>query len=160
MKRKLILTFFVIAAVLLVWLQIVLASSNRAAAGSPTVIAAITPPYPLVALAAHVGGEVTVEVVVNSKGEVISTKASGHQLLAEAAERATKQWRFAPVTDSSNPTATLTFAFQLMPRCASVTDLTPVFYPPYKVEVRGEKPPIICDDCSPAERERLRCKNP
>ncbi|HZS08220.1 MAG TPA: energy transducer TonB [Blastocatellia bacterium] len=162
MKHRLFLTILILAMALLIGLQIVITASSRSAAiESPAVVAAIVPPYPIIARTAHVGGEVTVEESINSNGEVVSAKASGHQLLAGAAERAAKQWRFAPAKDAyGNRTATLIFAFQIMPRCAPVTDLTPIFYPPYKVEVRGEKPPITCDDCSPAEQERLRCKNP
>jgi hypothetical protein len=108
-----------------------------------------------------VGGEVTVEVSIDSNGEVVSAKTSAHQLLAGAAERAAKQWRFASAKDvSANRAASLIFAFQIMSRCAPVTDLTPIFYPPYKVEVRGEKPPNTCEDCSPAEEKKIRCRNP
>ncbi len=161
MKHRSLLTILFLAAALFVELQIIVTAVSRSESESPAVVAAIVPPYPIIARAAHVGGEVRVEVSINPNGEVVSAKASGHQLLADAAERAAKQWRFAPAKDvSSNRMATLIFAFQIMPRCAPVTDLTPIFYPPYKVEVRGEKPPIICDDCSRAEQERLRCKNP
>jgi TonB family protein len=161
MKHRSLLTILILMTAVLVGLKIIVTASRSAAVESPAVIAAIVPPYPIIARQAHVGGEVTVETSINSKGEVVSAKASGHQLLAGAAERAAKQWRFAPAKDVSvNRAASLIFTFQIMPRCAPVADLTPIFYPPYKVEVRGEKPPNTCEDCSPAEEKKLRCRDP
>jgi TonB family protein len=161
MRHKLIFTFFMVAAVLLAGLHIVIgASSNAAVVEPPPVVAAIPPPYPIVALAIHASGEVTVEIAINAKGAVISAKASGHKLLAGAAERAAKQWRFTPVTDGSNRTATMVFSFQIMSPCTPAADLTPIFYPPYKVEVRGEQPSPMPSDMSPAEWEKVRCKKP
>jgi TonB family protein len=151
------------AAALLIALQLI-AVAHHSAAGieQPAVAIAIPPPYPVIARHAQASGDVSVEVGINSTGEVFSAKASGgHPLLKSAAERAAKEWRFAPSSGGSgNRTANLIFSFKLMPRCAPATDLTPIFYPPYKVVIRGEKPLIICDDCSPARQEELRCQNP
>lgn len=163
MKLKRRIGILSLAVALLVALQLI-ASARYSAAEmeQPVVAVAISPPYPIIARHAQASGDVSVEVSINSGGEVISAKASGgHPLLNGAAERAAKEWRFASSSKgSSNRNATLIFSFKLMPRCAPATDLTPIFYPPYKVEVRVEKPPIICDDCPPARQEELRCKNP
>jgi len=127
-----------------------------------TVVAAIVPVYGAIARSAHVGGEVTVEVVVDSKGKVKSVKTlGGHPLIASTAKEAAKHWLFTPSKDASvDRKAILVFVFQMMPRCAPPADLTPIFYPPYKVQVRAETPQITCSDCSPKEQERLRCQNP
>jgi len=149
-------------ALLIAWQLIVAAHYSAAEIEQPTVVVAIPPPYPIIARHAHASGDVFVTVSINSGGEGVSAKASGgHPLLNGAAERAAKEWRFAPSSNGpSAREASLIFSFKLMPRCAPVTDLTPVFYPPYKVEIRSEKPPTICDDCLPAKQEELRCKNP
>jgi TonB family protein len=128
----------------------------------PDVVAAIVPVYGAVARTAHLGGEVTVEAIVNPKGQVTSVRVlGGHPLLLNAAKEASRQWRFEPAKDSSaNRTVSLVFIFKMVRECAPPAELTPIFYPPYKIEVRGETPPITCSDCSPKEQEKLRCPNP
>ncbi|HEY0377580.1 MAG TPA: energy transducer TonB [Pyrinomonadaceae bacterium] len=161
MSRKLIFTFIITSVVLMAGFQaIATVTSDPAAAESPAVVAAMSLPYPGVALVLNVSGEVTVEVTINPKGEAISVKATGHRLLVVFAEGAAKQWRFAPTADSTDRVATLVFSFKIMPNCTPAADLTPIFYPPYKLEVRGEQKPPIPSDVSPSEWERLRCKNP
>jgi TonB family protein len=130
-------------------------------AEEPTVVAAVAPVYGAIARTAHVGGEVTVEVLIDSDGKVKSVKGSGgHPLLLAAAKEASRQWLFAPAgSESIDRVATIIFVFKMMPRCAPAIDLTPIFHPPFKIEVRGETPPITCSDCSQAEQEKLRCTN-
>jgi TonB family protein len=161
MKLKTYKLLLIVVASTLLGLQVIRASSGGVAATEPPpVISAMAPIYPPIARAARIGNEASVEVKINSSGEVISAKASGHPLLRAPAEYAARRWRFVPASGTSvEHTVKLTFVFTLMPRCAKPVELTPIFYPPYKVEVRGEDAPIICDDCSPAEQERLRCKN-
>ncbi len=56
-----------------------------------------TPPYPPIAKAARAAGTVTVQIVVDESGKVISASAvSGHPLLRQAAEQAARQARFTP----------------------------------------------------------------
>lgn len=56
-----------------------------------------TPPYPPIAKAARAAGTVTVQIVVDEGGKVISASAvSGHPLLRQAAEAAARQARFTP----------------------------------------------------------------
>ncbi|MDQ3819899.1 MAG: energy transducer TonB, partial [Acidobacteriota bacterium] len=62
------------------------------------------PSYPLSARNAHISGTVTVEVVIDESGKVISAKAvDGHQFLRDAAEQAAKGARFSPTVLSGQP---------------------------------------------------------
>jgi len=60
--------------------------------------------YPPLARAAHVSGDVIVEMVVDEQGDVISaTATSGHPLLKEAALAAARQWKFKPMNVGGVP---------------------------------------------------------
>lgn len=55
------------------------------------------PTYPPIAKAAHAGGAVTVQVLVDEEGKVVTAHAvSGHPLLQAAAVQAARQARFTP----------------------------------------------------------------
>ncbi|OLE54111.1 MAG: hypothetical protein AUG51_09760 [Acidobacteria bacterium 13_1_20CM_3_53_8] len=62
------------------------------------------PAYPQMALLAHVGGVVSVQVLIDESGRVVSAKAvSGHPLLLHASELAAYQARFSPTTINDQP---------------------------------------------------------
>ncbi|MCA1850227.1 MAG: TonB family protein [Acidobacteria bacterium] len=62
------------------------------------------PPYPPIAKAARASGTVTVQIVVDESGRVISaTAVSGHPLLQQAAVSAARQARFSPTLLSGQP---------------------------------------------------------
>jgi TonB family protein len=62
------------------------------------------PVYPQAARSARASGVVTVEVVIDGSGKVISAKAtSGHSLLQQAAVQAAQQARFTPTLLSGQP---------------------------------------------------------
>ncbi|HEV2705971.1 MAG TPA: TonB family protein [Pyrinomonadaceae bacterium] len=62
------------------------------------------PPYPPIAKAARASGTVTVQIVVDESGRVISASAvSGHPLLQQAAVSAARQARFSPTLLSGQP---------------------------------------------------------
>lgn len=62
------------------------------------------PVYPQAARSARAAGIVTVEVVIDGSGKVISAKAtSGHSLLQQAAVQAAQQARFTPTLLSGQP---------------------------------------------------------
>lgn len=62
------------------------------------------PTYPAAALAANVTGMVTVQVVIDEAGNVVSAKAvNGHGLLRDESEIAAMQARFSPTTLQGNP---------------------------------------------------------
>ncbi|HEX7315314.1 MAG TPA: TonB family protein [Pyrinomonadaceae bacterium] len=62
------------------------------------------PAYPQIAKAARASGTVTVQIVVDESGRVISASAvSGHPLLQQAAVAAARQARFSPTLLSGQP---------------------------------------------------------
>lgn len=73
------------------------------------------PAYPPIARAAHASGTVSVQVIIDESGKVISAKAvSGHPLLQQAAVQAAYQARFSPTMLSGQPvkvTGVITYNF-------------------------------------------------
>jgi protein TonB len=62
------------------------------------------PAYPAIAKAARASGTVTVQIVVDESGRVVSaTPVSGHPLLQQAAASAVRGWRFTPTLLSGQP---------------------------------------------------------
>jgi len=67
-------------------------------------IALPPPEYPPIALAAHAFGTVTVQVLIDEQGNVVSAHAvSGHPLLQAAAVRAAREARFTPTRLEGEP---------------------------------------------------------
>lgn len=63
-----------------------------------------SPPYPVMAKAARVSGPVTVQIIVDEVGKVVSARAlKGHPLLVNAAVQAAYQARFTPTLLSKQP---------------------------------------------------------
>jgi len=75
----------------------------------------VQPPYPAIARAAHASGQVTVQVLVDENGNVISAvPVSGHPLLQAAAVAAARASKFTPTLLSGQPvkvTGVLIFNF-------------------------------------------------
>jgi protein TonB len=75
------------------------------------------PAYPEAAMRMRVAGIVTVEVVIDVTGRVISAKAvAGPETLRDAAERAARQARFTPALLSGQPVkiaGTIDYKFKL-----------------------------------------------
>jgi TonB family protein len=68
------------------------------------VVSKPAPPYPVIARQAHVQGVVTVEILIDERGRVISAQAtSGHPLLREAARQAALQAAFSPTQLNGQP---------------------------------------------------------
>jgi len=64
----------------------------------------VQPSYPPIAKAAHASGQVTVQVLIDENGNVISaTAVSGHPLLQAAAIVAARQSKFTPTILSGQP---------------------------------------------------------
>lgn len=63
-----------------------------------------SPPYPAIARTARVSGPVTVQIIVDEVGKVVSARAlKGHPLLVNAAVQAAYQARFTPTLLSHQP---------------------------------------------------------
>jgi periplasmic protein TonB len=75
------------------------------------------PPYPLIAKQAGIQGRVSVQVLIDEKGSVISATAiDGHPTLRPAAQRAALQAKFSPTTLSGLPvrvSGVITYDFKL-----------------------------------------------
>jgi periplasmic protein TonB len=75
------------------------------------------PAYPPIAKAARASGTVTVQILVDESGRVVSASAvSGHPLLQQAAVAAARQARFSPTLLSGQPvkvSGTVTYNFVL-----------------------------------------------
>ena len=61
------------------------------------------PAYPEMAKRIRLQGTVTVQVLIDESGNVVSAKGSGPPLLIDAAEKAARQARFSPTTISETP---------------------------------------------------------
>ena len=79
----------------------------------PTVVAAVAPILPPIARQARVESDVKVEVKIDGKGDVQSTRViSGHPLVSKVSETAAKKWKFSPLgQETSIRTVQLTFSF-------------------------------------------------
>lgn len=112
------------------------AHSQSKIAEQPKVVSAAAPFFPAIALAARQLGEVFVDVKIDSMGNVTSARADGLPLLRQASVTAARRWKFAAVEGSSDiRTARLTFVFRASEKDLPESEITPVFIPPYKVEV-------------------------
>jgi hypothetical protein len=125
-------TFIIIIAILL------LPQPNRASINKPRVISAVSPVYPVLAAVANIGGIVEIEVKVSNLGDVSSVQAvQGHSLLRQAAESAARRWRFERSDNTSEVRVlSLIFVFRIMQKDTIPDELTPVFEPPYQLEIR------------------------
>jgi TonB family protein len=66
------------------------------------VVKKVLPAYPAVAKRMSLGGVVKVEVTIDPKGSVKSTKiVGGSPVLASAAEEAIRRWQFQPGPDTN-----------------------------------------------------------
>ena len=102
------------------------------------VVSAVAPVYPVIALAAHGSGDVVVVADINKSGDVTSARVlSGHNLLQKVSVEAARRWKFS-TSNEDHRQAELTFTFRIVPDKTAGIDRTPVFYPPYHVEVRNE----------------------
>jgi protein TonB len=71
---------------------------------SSKIITKPAPPYPALAKQARIQGAVTVEILINEQGRVVSAQAtSGHPLLRAAAQASAYQARFSPTSISGQP---------------------------------------------------------
>lgn len=117
-------------------------SQDSPASGEVEVISAVAPLYPVIIRgtlgAIDVRTEVSVEMKVDRSGTVTAARSvSGHPILRVPAARAARQWKFASCDMCEEVrTVHLSFIFRTMPRGTPEEEMTPIFGPPYRVEVR------------------------
>lgn len=136
--------FLSASAVLILFISVSAHPSNFSqSSNEPAAVSAVAPTFPPIARAARAQGEVVVEVKVDAKGNVKSTKVvSGHPLLQKVSEKAAVKWKFALVgKEASGRTARLTFSYGYIDGDKSEPEYIVTFMPPYKVEVKWNPPP-------------------
>lgn len=70
----------------------------------------VTPDYPPDLKRAAIGGKVRLDIIVNRSGAVDFVQvAGGNPILAEAATRAVKKWKYAAASSSTNIRVNFTF---------------------------------------------------
>jgi TonB family protein len=108
-------------------------------AARPEVVRAVAPWFSPLAKLASAGGTATAEVEIDAAGKVTSAKMTGgHRLLEKSVVEAARRWEFAPASAEGRRSVTLAFEFTSMAKSHGTyapEELTPVFTPPYEVEV-------------------------
>jgi TonB family protein len=102
------------------------------------VLSAVAPIFPSVPSLTGTGGKIQLEVEVNTTGDVTGIKILEASLpgLRRDSEKAARQWKFSASPAATNPRRyVILFVFRMMPDEASPDELTPVFHPPYEIEV-------------------------
>lgn len=116
-----------------------LGSAQTNSSLSVVVRSAAAPVYPPVALTANASGDVQVALTIDKTGNVTNADfVSGNKLLHKAAVEAAKRWKFERLNEQA--TVQLIFSFRMVPKNTLAEDMTPVFMPPYHLEVRGKLP--------------------
>ncbi len=102
----------------------------------PAVLFAVAPVYPDVAATLPEGGEAVIEVTINAHGSVITAKLVwGDPVLHDPSLKAAKRWVF-DTSGEKERKAKLTFSYRVVSNEATLDEMTPVFLPPFHVEVR------------------------
>jgi len=82
---------------------------------------------------------VKITVTVDRSGSVAKANfVSGNPLLHKAAIEAAKRWKFEGTQHEAE--VQLIFSFRMTPKNASPEEMTPVFIPPYRIEIRTKVP--------------------
>jgi TonB family protein len=105
----------------------------------PAISSAVAPVYPAGARAAHITGDVSVDITIDRNGKVTSAAAvNAHPLLKKAVEDAARQWAFvAAPRGQTERMARLDFTFVILSE-SDASEVTSIFYPwYYKIEVRA-----------------------
>jgi hypothetical protein len=125
------------------------------------VLKAVAPIYPKVEGATDPSGRVDVSLQISASGDVLSARAiNGHPLLHVPAERAAKLWRFTPSTGGASArTVLISFIFRTMPKDTPAEEISPIFSPPYEVEIRRLIPGPSNNNPSKSGRRSKRYAN-
>ncbi len=105
---------------------------------SPSVVEAVAPVYPPLALRAAVRGNIEVQATIASNGAVESARViSGPVLLRENCERTALRWKFESAKDKETRLAVILFEFAIASKGTPDDELTPIFRTPSRIEVRA-----------------------
>jgi len=120
--------------------------------GDPKVIRAVAPVFVPFVLNETGYETVSIEVEIDSSGNVVSAKTVNFTLFQDRSiEEAAMKWKFER-GEANNKVrkAVLKFAFRIMPDDTNVDDLGTIFNFPYEIEVRSKiiKSRIIADPVS------------
>lgn len=117
---------------------------SQISSGHPTVVQAVSPSYPAIALASGAEGTVLIEAKIDSEGKVISTRMlKGIRLLGKAGELATQQWLFKTNTKRKIRILRLFFTFEILPEETSISKEVSIFINPYRIVIRRTKPKVV-----------------
>jgi hypothetical protein len=131
----------IITSILLILLVAITCNAQNGISEQPEVLTAVSPTFPPILVAANISGRTTVEVTVNAKGEVVSTKIiEGHPLIKQMIklfDDTLRRWRFSAIEEEGKKrTAKIAFVFTIVPERTPEADITTIFKPPYELEIR------------------------
>lgn len=127
------------------------------AQGERSLVEAVAPAYPLVAVYSSTGGQVKVKLVIDKSGAVTAADVvEGHKLLAAAAVDAARKWRF--TAGSVESEATIVFSFRILPKGTSDSELAARFRPPLQMEVRRIIPEATTNSDPAADPPKRKSK--
>jgi outer membrane biosynthesis protein TonB len=110
-------------------------------ANQPIVTKAVAPIFPPVGRAGLISDDIVVEGSVHPSGVFVTVKViSGHVAFHNAVQEAARQWKFAPYINPPNgkfQVARITFSFRIATYGTPTSEMTPIFYPPNRVEVKS-----------------------
>jgi hypothetical protein len=102
----------------------------------PAVLFAVAPVYPDSAATLPEGGEAVIEVTIDDHGSVVAAQPVwGNPVLHEPSLKAAKRWLF-NTSGEKKRKVKLTFSYRVISDEVAPDELTPVFTPPFHVEVR------------------------
>jgi TonB family protein len=130
------------------------ATADGGSEGARTVVLAVSPSYPPMAVAARITGDVTVAARVAPNGSVtVLTQKPEMPMLKRSVQQAVSRWRFVAADASTDLTVTVVFRVHTG-SCEEVLadreqGTYAVFKPPHGVEVWG----TVYPECDPVIRK-------
>ena len=122
---------------------------------TPVVIRAVAPVFSPVLAAMLRDGNIAVLIRINHRGEVVSATVAHAKWLkpivnssryVQPVLNAARRWRFNRLSDGTpDREVQLDFTFLILPKNSQLEDCTPVFLPPYKMELRSNEEVKIGD---------------
>lgn len=136
MKSYLILTLLILTSLIIIsfGFQKVISANDME---NPKVIKAISPPFIPYVFDKTAYETVSIEVQIDSAGNVLSTKTVEFTLFKDKSiEETAMKWKFDTGEEGKVRKAVLKFAFRIVPENTSIDELGTTFTFPYEIEVR------------------------